>query len=103
MTSFSNGPLGMMGFLYVSSARCIFSFGFFWPPSLSSYALYQERAAGALANLAADYKCSLEVARAGGVHALVMLARSFMFEGVQEQVYLVIPLRVQKRGKLVLH
>lgn len=37
---------------------------------------FQERAAGALANLAADDKCSTEVAVAGGVHALVMLARN---------------------------
>lgn len=44
-----------------------------------------ERAAGALANLAADDSCSMEVAVAGGVHALVMLARSCKFEGVQEQ------------------
>ncbi|CAN1289906.1 Protein ARABIDILLO 1 [Linum perenne] len=44
-----------------------------------------ERAAGALANLAADDKCSMEVALAGGVHALVMLARNCKFEGVQEQ------------------
>lgn len=47
---------------------------------------FQERAAGALANLAADDKCSMEVALAGGVHALVMLARNCKFEGVQEQV-----------------
>lgn len=47
---------------------------------------FQERAAGALANLAADDKCSTEVAVAGGVHALVMLARNCKFEGVQEQV-----------------
>jgi len=46
----------------------------------------QERAAGALANLAADDKCSMEVALAGGVHALVMLARFNKHEGVQEQV-----------------
>lgn len=46
----------------------------------------QERAAGALANLAADDRCSTEVASAGGVHALVMLARNCKFEGVQEQV-----------------
>lgn len=46
----------------------------------------QERAAGALANLAADDKCSMEVAVAGGIHALVMLARTCKFEGVQEQV-----------------
>jgi len=39
-----------------------------------------------LANLAADDKCSMEVALAGGVHALVMLARNCKFEGVQEQV-----------------
>lgn len=49
---------------------------------------FQERAAGALANLAADDKCSMEVALAGGVHALVMLARTCKFEGVQEQVIL---------------
>lgn len=47
---------------------------------------FQERAAGALANLAADDKCSMEVAVVGGVHALVMLARNCKFEGVQEQV-----------------
>ncbi|KAL0425773.1 UNVERIFIED_CONTAM: protein ARABIDILLO 1 [Sesamum radiatum] len=35
-----------------------------------------ERAAGALANLAADDKCSTEVASVGGVHALVTLART---------------------------
>lgn len=51
------------------------------------YFAFQERAAGALANLAADDKCSTEVALAGGVHALVMLARKCQFEGVQEQVY----------------
>jgi hypothetical protein len=50
------------------------------------YVSFQERAAGALANLAADDKCSTEVAVAGGVHALVMLARNCKFEGVQEQV-----------------
>ncbi|XP_050282478.1 protein ARABIDILLO 1-like [Quercus robur] len=44
-----------------------------------------ERAAAALANLAADAKCSTEVAVAGGVHALVMLARNCKFDGVQEQ------------------
>jgi hypothetical protein len=44
-----------------------------------------ERAAGALANLAADDKCSMEVATAGGVRALVMLARFCNHEGVQEQ------------------
>lgn len=52
------------------------------------YFAFQERAAGALANLAADDKCSTEVALAGGVHALVMLARKCQFEGVQEQVVL---------------
>ncbi|KAG8638525.1 protein ARABIDILLO 1 isoform X2 [Manihot esculenta] len=45
----------------------------------------KERAAGALANLAADDKCSMEVAMAGAVHALVMLVRHCNFEGVQEQ------------------
>jgi hypothetical protein len=48
---------------------------------------FQERAAGALANLAADEKCSTAVAVAGGVHALVMLACSCKSVGVQEQVY----------------
>ncbi|KAK8496446.1 hypothetical protein V6N12_066258 [Hibiscus sabdariffa] len=37
-----------------------------------------ERNAGALANLAADDKCSMEVAIAGGVHVLVMLSLSCM-------------------------
>ena len=50
----------------------------------------QERAAGALANLAADDNCSMEVALAGGVHALVMLARNCKFEGVQEQVMIIL-------------
>ncbi|CAN4125932.1 unnamed protein product [Withania somnifera] len=44
-----------------------------------------ERAAGALANLAADDKCSMEVATVGGVHALVKLAQNCKAEGVQEQ------------------
>jgi hypothetical protein len=35
--------------------------------------------------LAADDKCSMEVASAGGVHALVNLARFCHHEGVQEQ------------------
>lgn len=52
----------------------------------STFTCLQERAAGALANLAADDKCSMAVALAGGVHALVMLARNCKFEGVQEQV-----------------
>ncbi|GMH21645.1 hypothetical protein Nepgr_023487 [Nepenthes gracilis] len=43
-----------------------------------------ESAAGALANLATDDKCSMEVALTVGVHALVMLARSCKSEGVQE-------------------
>ncbi|CAN1289907.1 Protein ARABIDILLO 1 [Linum perenne] len=55
-----------------------------WREGLQSEAA-KERAAGALANLAADDKCSMEVALAGGVHALVMLARNCKFEGVQEQ------------------
>lgn len=50
--------------------------------------VFQERAAGALANLAADDKCSMEVASVGGVRALVTLARNCKFEGVQEQVVL---------------
>lgn len=53
---------------------------------VSVFCVFQERAAGALANLAADDKCSMEVALAGGVHALVMLACNCKFEGVQEQV-----------------
>lgn len=36
--------------------------------------------------MAADDKCSMEVATAGGVRALVMLARFCNHEGVQEQV-----------------
>ncbi|TYI90427.1 hypothetical protein E1A91_D03G121600v1 [Gossypium mustelinum] len=44
-----------------------------------------EHATGALANLGADEKCSMEVAVAGGIHALAMLARTCKFEGVQEQ------------------
>lgn len=47
---------------------------------------FQERAAGALANLAADDKCSMEVASVGGINALVTLARKCKHEGVQEQV-----------------
>ncbi|KAJ4896235.1 Protein ARABIDILLO 2 [Raphanus sativus] len=43
-----------------------------------------ERAAGALANLAGDDKCSREIAKAGGVHALVMLARNCKYKGAQE-------------------
>ena len=61
-----------------------------------SFVCFQERAAGALANLAADDKCSMEVAISGGVQALVMLARSCKFEGVQEQV----PLLSQLSGNL---
>ncbi|XWS60134.1 hypothetical protein CRYUN_Cryun07bG0008400 [Craigia yunnanensis] len=55
---------------------------FKWPSSTDGLL---ERATGALANLGADEKCSMEVAVAGGVHALVMLARTCKFEGVQEQ------------------
>ncbi|KAL0714874.1 hypothetical protein Bca4012_021853 [Brassica carinata] len=44
-----------------------------------------ERAAGALANLAGDDKCSMEIARAGGVHALVMIARNCMYGGAKAQ------------------
>ncbi|MBA0754768.1 hypothetical protein Gogos_021222 [Gossypium gossypioides] len=44
-----------------------------------------EHATGALANLGADEKCSMEVSVAGGIHALAMLARTCKFEGVQEQ------------------
>lgn len=51
-----------------------------------SFMFKQERAAGALANLAADDKCSVEIAMAGGVRALVTLARTCKVEGVQEQV-----------------
>ncbi|KAE8697318.1 Protein ARABIDILLO 2 [Hibiscus syriacus] len=53
-----------------------------WP---SGHDLLIQRATGALANLATDEKCSREVALAGGIHALVMLARACKFEGVQEQ------------------
>ncbi|KAK6121612.1 hypothetical protein DH2020_044639 [Rehmannia glutinosa] len=44
-----------------------------------------ERVAGALANLAADEKRSIEFASVGGVHALVTLLRSCEVEGVQKQ------------------
>ncbi|MFQ6670956.1 hypothetical protein Gotur_035652, partial [Gossypium turneri] len=44
-----------------------------------------EHATGAQANLGADEKCSMEVAVAGGIHALAMLARTCKFEGVEEQ------------------
>lgn len=40
-----------------------------------------------MANLAADDKCSMEVALVGGVHALVTLARTCKVDGVQEQVF----------------
>nr|GFB32130.1 hypothetical protein [Tanacetum cinerariifolium] len=43
-----------------------------------------EQAAGALANLAADDKCSIEVANVGGINALVTLACKCKHEGVQE-------------------
>ncbi|KAL0876486.1 hypothetical protein Bca101_026191 [Brassica carinata] len=43
-----------------------------------------ERAAGALANLAGDDKCSREIVKAGGVHAFVMLARNCKYKGAQE-------------------
>ncbi|KAH0464519.1 hypothetical protein IEQ34_007305 [Dendrobium chrysotoxum] len=46
---------------------------FKWPTRIDGVL---EHATGALANLAADEQCSMEVAMASGVHALVMLARS---------------------------
>ncbi|KAJ4896262.1 Protein ARABIDILLO 2 [Raphanus sativus] len=49
------------------------------------YGRLMERAAGAIANLAGDDKCSMEVARAGGVHALVGLARDCTYEGAKAQ------------------
>lgn len=76
---------------------CVFRLCFCFPISFCNicgvnceymHAPCQERAAGALANLAADDKCSMEVAMAGAVHALVMLVRHCNFEGVQEQVIL---------------
>ena len=67
---------------------------------LHVFLLKQERAAGALANLAADDKCSLEVAVAGGVQALVMLARLCKIEGVQEQVSLTLSLFLSLSGPL---
>ncbi|KAG2258605.1 hypothetical protein Bca52824_077899 [Brassica carinata] len=48
------------------------------------YGQLMERAAGALANLAGDDKCSMEIAKAGGVHALVMVARNCEYGGAQE-------------------
>ncbi|KAK1430373.1 hypothetical protein QVD17_13055 [Tagetes erecta] len=47
--------------------------------------MFWGRAAGALANLAVDEKCSMEVARVGGIRALVTLACNSKHEGVQEQ------------------
>ncbi|KAG6435614.1 hypothetical protein SASPL_100488 [Salvia splendens] len=44
-----------------------------------------ERAAGALANLAADENCSMAIASVGGLHALVTLARTSKVDGVLEQ------------------
>ncbi|KAJ0804029.1 putative F-box domain, armadillo-like helical, leucine-rich repeat domain superfamily [Helianthus annuus] len=44
-----------------------------------------ERAAGALANLAADEKYSMEVAAVGGISAVVTLACTCKHRGVQEQ------------------
>ncbi|XP_010473820.1 PREDICTED: protein ARABIDILLO 2-like [Camelina sativa] len=65
------------------SLKVLCALNFFrWPTGCDGVL---ERAAGALANLAADDKCSTEVARAGGVHALVMLARNCKYEGAQEQ------------------
>lgn len=64
---------------------------------LLSYMRFQERAAGALANLAADDECSTEVAVAGGVHALVMLARNCKCEGVQEQVAIIFTVKTVSR------
>ncbi|KAK6142991.1 hypothetical protein DH2020_023339 [Rehmannia glutinosa] len=53
-----------------------------WSPTMERN---QERVAGALANLAADEKRSIEFASVGGVHALVTLLRSCEAEGVQKQ------------------
>ncbi|KAE8665913.1 Protein ARABIDILLO 2 [Hibiscus syriacus] len=47
--------------------------------------LLLQRATGALANLAADEKCSKEMASAVGIHALAMLALTCKFECVKEQ------------------
>ncbi|XP_047983136.1 protein ARABIDILLO 1-like isoform X1 [Salvia hispanica] len=44
-----------------------------------------ERAAGALANLAADENCSMAIASVGGLHALATLARTSKVDGVLEQ------------------
>ncbi|CAH8304720.1 unnamed protein product [Eruca vesicaria subsp. sativa] len=53
-----------------------------WP---YGYGRLLERVAGALANLAGDDKCSMEIGKAGGVHALVMLTQNCMYEGAQAQ------------------
>ncbi|KAL0642062.1 hypothetical protein Bca4012_103066 [Brassica carinata] len=45
-----------------------------------------ESAAGALANLAGEDKCSMEIAKEGGVHALVRLVRDCDYKGAQAQV-----------------
>ncbi|KAG2258603.1 hypothetical protein Bca52824_077897 [Brassica carinata] len=44
-----------------------------------------ESAAGALANLAGEDKCSMEIAKEGGVHALVRLVRDCDYKGAQAQ------------------
>ncbi|CAN6899019.1 unnamed protein product [Brassica oleracea] len=48
------------------------------------YGELMERAAGALANLAGDDKCSMDIAKAGGANALVTLARNCEYEGARE-------------------
>ncbi|XP_009116719.1 protein ARABIDILLO 2 [Brassica rapa] len=48
------------------------------------YGELMERAAGALANLAGDENCSIDIAKAGGANALVMLARNCEYAGARE-------------------
>ncbi|KAK6142978.1 hypothetical protein DH2020_023326 [Rehmannia glutinosa] len=57
---------------------------FKWSSSIGGEVVLK-RVVGALANLTADEKYSIEFASVGGVHALVTLARSCKAKGVQEQ------------------
>ncbi|KAK1430372.1 hypothetical protein QVD17_13054 [Tagetes erecta] len=56
-----------------------------WPTEVDGV---MQMALAALVNLTADDKCVIEVARVGGINALVTLARTSQHEGVQKQVVL---------------
>lgn len=64
--------------------------------SLFGLCMLQECSAGALANLAANKKYSMEIAIAGGIQSLVKLINNCKFLGVREQV----PSLSQLRGTL---